>query len=225
MLVRAGASSRKQTGSLVFWYKEFLEREDVDRNKVCLFLHTDPNDPHGQPLHYLGNSLGFNEGELFLSTGKLQADQLATLYSLADCTVNISDAEGFGLATLESLSCGTPIIVNMTGGLQEQVTDGERWFGIGLEPSSRAIIGSQQVPFIYEDRLSKDDFINALYEMYTKTPEEREKLGELGQDHISKNYNFENFKEQWVNLMVDIHEKYGSWDTRKNYNNIRIEQL
>ena len=35
--------------------------------------------------------------------------------------MNISDAEGFGLATLESLACETPIIVNMTGGLQEQV--------------------------------------------------------------------------------------------------------
>ena len=38
---------------------------------------------------------------------------------MSDVTVNISDAEGFGLATLESLSCATPIIVNMTGGLQE----------------------------------------------------------------------------------------------------------
>ena len=46
------------------------------------------------------------------------------MYNMADCTINISDAEGFGLATLESLACETPIIVNMTGGLQEQVTNG-----------------------------------------------------------------------------------------------------
>ena len=180
---------------------------DVDRNKVCLFLHTDPQDPHGQPLHYLAEELGFEEGEIFLSTNKLQPEQLATLYTVADCTLNISDAEGFGLATLESLSCGTPIIVNMTGGLQEQVTDGEKWFGIGLEPSSKAIIGSQQVPYIYEDRLSKDDVVNALVAMYKKTPHEREELGKLGQEHVDKNYNFENFKEQWVNLMLNIHEK------------------
>jgi glycosyltransferase involved in cell wall biosynthesis len=216
---------RKQTGSLMYWYREFLERDDVDRSKVCLFLHTDPNDPHGQPLHYLGEELGFNEGELFLSTNKLQPENLATLYTLADCTVNISDAEGFGLATLESLSCGTPIIVNMTGGLQEQITDGENWFGIGIEPASKAVIGSQQVPYIYEDRVSKDDFISALVEMYNKTPEERETLGKLGQEHVRKNYNFENFQKQWVDLMTTAYEKYGSWDTRKNYNNVRIEQL
>ena len=38
------------------------------------------------------------------------------------CTVGISDAEGFGLSTFESLACETPIVVTMTGGLQEQVT-------------------------------------------------------------------------------------------------------
>jgi glycosyltransferase involved in cell wall biosynthesis len=65
---------------------------------------------------------------------KVDKPTLAMMYNMADCTVNISDAEGFGLSTFESLSCGTPIIVNMTGGLQEQVTDGENWFGIGIEP-------------------------------------------------------------------------------------------
>jgi glycogen synthase len=38
---------------------------------------------------------------------------------------------------LNLLSCGTPIVVTMTGGLQEQVTDGENWFGVGIEPTSK----------------------------------------------------------------------------------------
>jgi glycosyltransferase involved in cell wall biosynthesis len=188
-------------------------------------MHTDPNDPHGQPLTYLAENLGFEPGEFFLSTNKLQPEQLAALYTMADCTVNISDAEGFGLATLESLSCGTPIIVNMTGGLQEQVTDGENWFGIGIEPASKAIIGSQQVPYIYEDRINKDDFINALYEMYSKKPEELKNLGKLGQKHVQDNYSFDTFKKQWVDLMLKTHDENGSWETRKNYNNIRVVEL
>ena len=40
-------------------------------------------------------------------------DKLAMFYNFLDCTVNISDRR-FWMATLESLSCGTPIIVNMT---------------------------------------------------------------------------------------------------------------
>ncbi len=215
---------RKQTGSLIYWFKEFLEMKEVDRDKVCLFMHTDPNDPHGQPVQYLVDDLGFKEGEVVLSTNKLPPEQMSLLYNLADCTINISDAEGFGLATLESLSCGTPIIVNMTGGLQEQVTNGEEWFGIGIEPASKAVIGSQNVPYIYEDRISKEDFLNALLQMFKKTPEEREKLGELGQKHVQQNYSFETFGKQWVDLMTSVHENHGSWDTRK-HKNIRVEQL
>lgn len=216
---------RKQTGSLIHWFHDFLELENVDRDKVCLFLHTDPNDPHGQPVKYLVDQLGFKGGEIYLSTNKMSAEHLSLLYNIADCTVNISDAEGFGLATLESLSCETPIIVNMTGGLQEQVTDGEKFFGIGIQPSSKAVIGSQQVPYIYEDRISKEDFINALVEMYNKTPEELAELGKLGRQHVEANYNFENFNQQWVDLMTSTHEKYGSWSTRKNNKTIRTEVL
>jgi glycosyltransferase involved in cell wall biosynthesis len=63
-------------------------------------------------------------GESFFKN-KMPPEALGFMYNMADCTINISDAEGFGLSYIESLSCGTPIIVNMTGGLQEQVTDGK----------------------------------------------------------------------------------------------------
>ena len=216
---------RKQTGSLLFWFKEFLDLDEVDRDKVSLFMHTDSNDQHGQPLKYLIEQLGFQEGEVILSENKLKPQDLSLIYNMADCTINISDAEGFGLATLESLSSGTPIIVNMTGGLQEQVTDGENWFGIGLQPSSKAVIGSQAVPYIFEDRLNKDDFIAAMLEMYKKTPEELKELARMGQEHVKKNYSFENFEKQWVDLMTSVHENHGSWETRKNYNNIKVEVI
>ena len=36
-------------------------------------------------------------------SNKLSIQQLSVLYNGVDCTINISDAEGFGLATLESL--------------------------------------------------------------------------------------------------------------------------
>ena len=93
---------------------------------------------------------------------KYPEEHLAAIYNMADCTINISDAEGFGLATLESLSCGTPIIANMTGGLQEQITDGTNEFGIPVYPVSKCIIGSQEVPYIYEDRITQDDFEKTL---------------------------------------------------------------
>ena len=139
------------------------------------------------------------------------------MYNLVDCTINISDAEGFGLATLESLSCGTPIIVNLTGGLQEQVTDGTEWFGIGLKPTSKAIIGSQDVPYIYEDRISKEDFMAALHKIHNMSKEERKELGKKGSEHVRKNYNWDKMKEKWVSIIDNACENYGSWENRKKY--------
>jgi glycosyltransferase involved in cell wall biosynthesis len=216
---------RKQSGTLLYWFSEFLKQESIDNNKVCLLMHTDPADPHGQPLEYLSESYGLKNGEVIFSKAKMGAKELAYLYSMAACTINIADAEGFGLATLESLSCETPIIVTMTGGLQEQVTDGEQWFGIGIEPASKALIGSQQVPYIYEDRISKEDFIAAMNKMYHMSEEERNELGKAGRQHILKNYNFENYGSQWVEFMEDVHNRYGSWETRKNYKAWRLLEL
>ena len=142
---------------------------------------------------------------------------LAYLYNLADCTINIADAEGFGLATLESLACETPILVNMTGGLQEQVTNGEEFFGVGIEPSSKAIIGSQEVPWIYEDRINEDDFVEALEKLFNMSREERTALGARGREHVKQNYNFEKLQEAWRETINNIHERCGSWETRVGY--------
>ena len=180
-------------------------------------MHTDPQDPNGPNLSAIIHKLGLTNGEVKFSTQKLDFPHMAALYNMADLTVNISDAEGFGLSTLESLSCGTPIVVNMTGGLQEQVTNGEENFGIGIQPTSKAVIGSQDIPFIYEDRISEEDFVDALVTMYEMTPEERKKVGLLGREHVNNNYSFEKYVNSWDKLLKSIHEKYGSWDTRKNY--------
>lgn len=206
---------RKQTGSVMFWFKEFLDK--VGHDKARLILHTDPRDMNGQDLVAIIHNLGLNAGEVLLSTAKLPPESMALMYNMADCTINIADAEGFGLATLESLSCGTPIIVNMTGGLQEQVTDGENWFGIGIEPTSKCIIGSQQVPYIYEDRVSKEDFLKALEDIYNMTAEERFELGLQGRNHVMTNYNFSEFQDSWRELVEKTMESHGSWETRKNY--------
>ena len=206
---------RKQSGSLIFWFKEFLDK--VGHESACLIMHTEPHDPNGQDLIQIIEHLELDKGQILLSTEKYPPQQLAMMYNIADCTVNISDAEGFGLATLESLACKTPIIATMTGGLQEQITNGEEWVGIGIEPSSKAIIGSQEIPWIYEDRLNGDDVVEALVKMYNMSAEERKQMAERGYQHVMMNYNFENFERIWVETMDGINDKYGSWDTRKNY--------
>jgi len=203
---------RKLTGSVLWWFNEFAE--EIGPDNVRLIMHTEPKDRNGQDLVQIITDLSADDGRIQLSVEKISPEALAAIYNTVDCTINISDAEGFGLATLESLTCGTPVIVNMTGGLQEQVTDGKEFFGIGLEPVSKAVIGSQQVPYIYEDRVSREDFMAALHKMYNMTKEERDSLGAKGIQHIQNNYSFEKFEQKWVELIDSVHENYGSWETR-----------
>lgn len=214
---------RKQSGSLIYWFKDFLDV--IGHDKAILLMHTEPKDPNGQDLEKIMKELGLTDGQVLLSTQKMPPQELAKLYNAADCTINISDAEGFGLATLESLATETPIIVNMTGGLQEQVTDGEKWFGIGLQPSSKAIIGSQEVPWIYEDRLNGQEVVDALLQFYNLSPEEREEMGRNGREHVLNEYGNQLFKDNWVSLFNNTIEKHGSYENRKNYKSWEFKQI
>ena len=214
---------RKQSGSLIFWFKDFLDK--VGHDKATLIMHTDPKDVHGQDLEAIIQELGLTNGEVLFSRDKVSANDLASVYNMADLTINISDAEGFGLGTLESLSCGTPILINKTGGLQDQISDGEVSFGIGLEPSSKAIIGSQDVPYIYEDRLNGAEVVDALVTLYEMGPEKRRELGLAGREYTKEKFNFEDFVQQWDTLFSQIYEEKGSWETRQGYKRYEVREF
>ena len=88
---------------------------------------------------------------------------------------------------MESLSCGTPIIVKYDRRTQEQVTNGKDWFGIGILPSSKSIIGSQDVPYIYEDRIDKAIPFGIVKDLQHSCAETR-KMGMMGKKHVEDNY-------------------------------------
>jgi glycosyltransferase involved in cell wall biosynthesis len=55
--------------------------------------------------------------------GFIPEDELVSAYQAADLSIVPSqNLEGFGLTTLESLACGTPVVVTPVGGLPEAVS-------------------------------------------------------------------------------------------------------
>ncbi|MED5531773.1 MAG: glycosyltransferase, partial [Pseudomonadota bacterium] len=76
-----------------------------------------------------------------------------------------------------------------------------------------------------EDRVSKEDCVNAMIEMFSKTPEERAEMGRKGRDHVKKNHNFAEYGGRWYQLMKDVIDKNGSWETRKNYNSWELIEV
>lgn len=65
--------------------------------------------------------------QVALLTGSLGEDEMAALYRAADVYVQASYGESFGLAPLEALSCGTPVVATGWGGVLEFLDDSNSW--------------------------------------------------------------------------------------------------
>ena len=107
------------TSDALLAFQDFRNRlPEEKKDKVAFLMHTQPVDENGTDLPRLVRHL-MPECNITFSHQKLDSKQLNQLYNIGDVTINIASNEGFGLGTAESLIAGTPIIVNVTGGLQD----------------------------------------------------------------------------------------------------------
>jgi len=60
-------------------------------------------------------------GKFLLRYNYLEGQDLAALYNAADLTIYLSDYEGFGLPPLESIACGTPVIISEKASIPEVI--------------------------------------------------------------------------------------------------------
>ena len=110
---------RKQPADLILAYNTFCESLPPEQaKKCCLFMHTQVSDDNGTDLNAVRIALCPNYKIVF-SDKAVDQKMLNFMYNLADVTVNIASNEGFGISWNESLHAGTPIINNVTGGLQD----------------------------------------------------------------------------------------------------------
>ena len=80
-------------------------------------------DTEMERLKTIAEELGIGDSVTF--TGPVPQDRLPTYYSAADIYVLPSHAESFGLAALEAMACGTPVVVSRVGGLKTFVENGK----------------------------------------------------------------------------------------------------
>ena len=73
-------------------------------------------------LHRLSDDLQLGDSVAFV--GRVPQEQLALYYSAADVCIVPSFYESFGLAALESMACGTPVVASRVGGLSTIVQHG-----------------------------------------------------------------------------------------------------
>jgi len=221
---------RKMTGDVMESFARFANK--VGRKRVALLMHTSASDVEGQDVNALARHLGI-EDLLLLSEGRVPAEQLNVMYNCADCVINISSNEGFGLGTLEAIYAGVPIVVNMTGGLQFQIGDwwcdqkdfsdqdrltklarsrknSHRWWGIPVFPSARNLVGSQQVPYIYDDRVSDQQVADALEKLFRMGRQARRKMGLEAREWAKNHFGMDAMRDGWLRALDSAITRHAS---------------
>jgi glycosyltransferase involved in cell wall biosynthesis len=141
-----------------------------------------------------------------------------SLYNISDFCINVSYAEGFGLGTLEAMMTGTPIIVSKTGGMSRQVIDHRDGSenGVGLDIELKTLVGSQGVPYIYEDYVSCETIANGIMKMYNLSEDEKNKLSEKVINYAVTQFNYNEMIDEWHDSLIEVHEnwknKYRRWE-------------
>jgi len=196
---------RKRTSNIILAYRQFCDNlPEEDANKCTLILHTEIMQDAGTNLLAVKEALCPKYNIVF-SPGKLSPEEMNLMYNVADATINASSNEGFGLSIAESIMCGTPVVVAVTGGLQDQIgqvdNDGkpvtfDADFGsnnVGkykkcgpwaypVWPVTRLIQGSIPTPYIFDDLTKWEDFAEGFMYWYLMDPIKRETCGAKGRE-------------------------------------------
>ena len=236
---------RKQTSDIIYAFNVFMSKLTPEqRERIRLVLHTQPVDDNGTDLPRVIRDVTPDiEKYVVFSPNRTEYEYLNHLYNIADVTINMSSNEGFGLGTCESIISGTPIIVNVTGGLQDQCgfmddegnyLDPEIHFtkdwgsnhdgrykkhgdwAFPIFPTNRSIQGSPMTPYIFDDRASFDDAAARMMEVYNLGREERKRRGELGRQYALNHGRFT--AEHMCNSFIEhIDKGITNWVPRKRF--------
>jgi glycosyltransferase involved in cell wall biosynthesis len=192
------ARRKRPADVLEAWSKFMKKLEKEGKSDATLLMHTDPLDQEGPNLLVIAEKFGIIDSVVF-STQRTNFEQMNVLHNITDCCLNISYAEGFGLTTLESMQVGNPIIAVKTGGLTRQVIDHRDGSenGIALEVETQSLVGSQMVPYIYEDYVGTESVANGLHQMYSMGPEARKVLGTKAKAYVTSEFKLETTIDLW----------------------------
>lgn len=239
---------RKMTSDVLLAYNHFLSKLPQEQAEKCrIVFHTQPVDENGTDLPAVIRDVVPNVRAIF-SANKIDHTTLNALYNLADVTINLASNEGFGLGTAESIMAGTPIIVNVTGGLQDQCgfMDDENnylnpdthftyeWgsnhdgrykkhgeWAFPVFPVSRSLQGSPLTPYIFDDRADWEEAGERIYELYQMTREERKRRGLLGREYAMGHGMFS--AEKMGELFVEhINKTLENFTPRERYTMVKV---
>ena len=241
---------RKQPADVIVAFKKFCDRIGKEKaDKCALVMHTQAVDENGTDLPAVVDAVASDVNIIFSEKRRSQ-QELNYLYNIADATINIANNEGFGLATAESVMAGTPIIVNVTGGLQDQCgfeVDGKmltaedyikigslhqwrEWEGkakpgpwaLPVWSRALALAGSVPTPYIWDDRVDIEDVAEAIEKMYNTPKEVRKANALVGREAFIGEMGLTN-TNMCQQLENGIESVFENWKPRERFEVFKIK--
>ena len=237
---------RKQPGDVILAFKHFVDQLPAEQQtKVALIMHTQAVDENGTDLRAVAKTLA-PSCKIIFSEQKMSAHDLNAMYNVADVVVNIGSNEGWGLSSTEAILAGTPIINNVTGGLQDQcgfVDENDEWLRFNGEfatnhtgkyklhgvwvkpvfPSNRSLQGSPATPYIFDDRVNFEDVADAIRYWYDTPETLREQMGQSGRDWALRNgLTAEQMGNKMISMFRDLFAMHR--EARPMYTVTKVEQ-
>lgn len=216
--VNRNAKRKRPSDVLVSW-KLFLDKEEKQkgtRNSI-LIMHTDPKDNEGPDLFSVVEMLGIKDN-VYFSTERMEFEKINVMYNISDICLNISFAEGFGLSTLESMQTGTPIVAICTGGLTRQVIDYRDGTenGVALPVEINTLVGSQLIPYIYEDYVSCESVSSGIFKIFNMDKDEYNTLSKKVENYALDCFSLQETVEKWDNTfdktIKNWKKEYKRWE-------------
>lgn len=231
---------RKQPGDVILSFKHFCDKLPKEQAAKCaLFMHTQPVDENGTDLFAVKDAI-CPDYKVFFSDKGVETKVLNMYYNLADVTINIASNEGFGISGIESLMAGTPIINNVTGGLQDHMRfedENGNWINFDTEfssnhsgryskcgkwacpvfPSNRSLQGSVPTPYIFDDRVDFEDVAEAILYWYNMDKADRNECGKAGQDWVKGEESMMSAKHMCDNFIKHINICLEKWTPRQRF--------
>ena len=235
---------RKSPGDVALAYKHMMDKLTPEQRKECVFVwHSAVSDENGTDMRAVCKTLLPDYPVIFThdNGGPMNDEQMNFLYNSCDVYINMASNEGFGLGSCEMLHTGGCIVVNVTGGLQDQCgfknnkgeyltaedyvelqsnhrgtyTNHGEWVK-PVFPSNISLAGSPQTPYIFDDRCSFEDAGECLLEWYKLGPEERERCGELGRQFVLNEGKMSS-KQMSESFIKNIDATFKNWKPREKY--------
>ena len=212
-------AKRKRPNDVLWSWKIFLDKleEKHGHKNATLIMHTEPTDQEGPNLFAASEMLGI-QNNIFYSRERLEFEKMNILYNMSDFCLNISYAEGFGLPTLEAMQAGTPMVAVKTGGLTRQVVDHRDGSenGVGFDVEMQTLVGSQQVPYIYEDYVSCETIAEGMMKIYEMNDVDRRKLKKKVRKYATTEFSYQKTIDDWheslTSLDAEWKENYKRWE-------------